>query len=113
MAAYPGYRRKVVLTEMVYQHMGVHSEPLRILSETGTVGFLASLWFLAAAVALGLRVFIRARDPRLSLLALAIVSGIATYVIHSVFNSYPGIDKVTIPFWASLGVIAALGREEG
>ena len=110
-AAYPGYRRKVILTEMAYQHMGAHSEPLRILSETGTAGFLASLWFLAAAVALGLRVYSRARDPRSSLLALALVSGIATYVIHSVFNSYPGIDKVTIPFWASLGVIAALGRE--
>ena len=39
------------------------------------------------------------------------LAGLGTYAVHGVFNSYLGIDKITIPFWASLGVIAALGRD--
>jgi hypothetical protein len=56
-------------------------------------------------------VYLRSGDSRASLLALAVLAGLATYVIHSVFNSYPGVDKVTIPFWASIGLLAGLGRE--
>jgi len=112
-AAYPEYRRKVVLTDQVYYYMGAHSEPLRVLSETGTAGFAVCLWLVAAALVLGIRVYSKSRDPRASLLALAALSGLATYGIHSVFNSYPGIDKVTIPFWASMGLLAGLERENG
>ncbi len=110
-AAYPEFRRKVVVTDQTYFHMGAHSEPLRVLSETGTAGFAVSLWLLVATVGIGIRAYRQARDPRASLLALAVLSGLATYLIHSVFNSYPGIDKVTIPFWASIGLLAGLDRE--
>jgi O-antigen ligase len=110
-AAYPQYRRKAIITELTYQYMGAHSEPLRLLSETGFVGLLASLWFLASAAILGLRLFLRSRDDRVRLLALALLAGFGTYAIHGIFNSYLGIDKITIPFWAGLGVLAALGRE--
>jgi len=109
-AAYPGYRRKVILTDQVYFHMGAHSEPLRVLSETGVAGFAVVAWLMVAAVILGIRVYSRAGDSRASVLALAALSGLGTYVIHSIFNSYPGVDKVTIPFWAFLGLLAGLGR---
>jgi putative inorganic carbon (hco3(-)) transporter len=110
-AAYPEFRRKVIVTDQVYFHMGAHSEPLRVLSETGVAGFVVCLWLLVAAAAVGVRVYRGAGDARASLLALAVLSGLATYVIHSVFNSYPGVDKVTIPFWASIGLLAGLGRK--
>src|SRR5258705_7925466 len=110
-AAYHLYRRKAILTELTYQYMGAHSEPLRLLSETGVVGFLASLWFLASAAVLGLRLFLRSRGDPVRLLSLALLAGFGTYPIHGIFNSYLGIDKITIPFWAGLGVLAALGRE--
>jgi putative inorganic carbon (HCO3(-)) transporter len=109
-AAYPEYRRKVVITEMAYEHMGAHSEPVRIISETGLVGIAVSLWLIAAAVVLGVRVYRRDRDRQTSLLVLAALSALATYIAHTAFNSYPGVDKVTIPFWASLGLLAGLGR---
>ncbi len=110
-AAYPNYRRKVILTEEVYFHMGAHSEPLRVLSETGIAGVLVSGWLIFVAVGLGISAYARAARPRTGMLALAALSGLGTYLIHSVFNSYPGIDKVTIPFWTSLGILGALGRE--
>src|SRR5262249_37647765 len=39
--SYPRYRRKLIVTELAYQRMGPHSEPLRILSETGWLGMAA------------------------------------------------------------------------
>jgi hypothetical protein len=42
-------------------------------------------------------------------LALAALAGFATYVVNGMFNSYLVEDKVTIPFWSAIGVIAALG----
>jgi hypothetical protein len=75
------------------------------------IGFVASLWFFAAAAVLGFRVFFRARDPKASVPALVVLAGLGTYAIHMIFNSYPGIDKVTVPFWASLG-LSGLGCEK-
>lgn len=109
-AEYPEFRRKVVVTDQTYFHMGAHSEPLRVLSETGAAGFAVSLWLLIVALGLGLRAYRQAHDPLTSLLALALLSGLAIYLIHSVFNSYPGVDKVTIPFWASIGLLAGINR---
>lgn len=109
-AAYPTYRRKLVVTELAYEYMGAHSEPLRLLSETGIAGFAAALWLLAAAAWVGVRAF-RSGGPSTSWLALAVLAGLATYAIHGVFNAYLGIDKAAVPFWMGLGALAALGRE--
>lgn len=111
--AYPQYRRKLIVTEVSYEFMGPHSEPLRLLSETGVFGLAASLWFLWAAARAGLRVFRASPDPNARLLSLGILSGLATYALHGVFNSYLGYDKVTVPFWFGLGVLAALGAPSG
>ena len=111
-AEYPAYRRKVIVTDQTFQYMGAHSEPLRVLAETGVAGILISLWLLGAAFVLGIRVYSRRGKPRESALALALLSGLATYLIHSAFNSYTAVDKVTIPFWASIGVLAGLARRE-
>jgi O-antigen ligase len=109
---YPEYRRKLIVTEFSYQHMGTHSEPLRLLAEVGVPGLLAALWFLGVAASTGLRAFRRSRDPDQRLLSLAVVAGLATYAVHGLFNSYLGYDKVTVPFWIGLGTIAALGGKE-
>ncbi len=110
--AYPEYRRKLIVTEVSYEHMGPHSEPIRLLAETGVPGLLAALWFLCVAAGTGLRTFRSSNDPDVRLLALAIVAGLGTYAVHGLFNSYLGYDKVTVPFWIGLGTIAALGAKD-
>jgi O-antigen ligase len=112
--AYPDvyriYRRKAIVTEQVFYRMGVHNELLRLLAETGVVGFSAALWLLAVVAAGAWRVYARREDPERGLLALAILAGLATYAVHSLFNSYLGVDKVTIPFWFGIGALEALRR---
>jgi O-antigen ligase len=105
---YREYRRKAIVTEESFGHFGAHNELLRLLSETGWPGLVAGVWFMAAVLRAGLRSF--ARDPRSDRgrLALGLTCGIATYAIHGLFNSYLGIDKISVPFWVFVGMIAAI-----
>jgi O-antigen ligase len=108
--AYRAYRGKSIVTDQAFLRMGTHSEPLKLLSELGIPGFLAAAWFLLAVFRLGWRAFRNLTDREDRVLALAALAGLATYVVNGLFNSYLVEDKVTIPFWSAIGVIAALGR---
>ena len=107
--AYPEYRSRAFVTDQTYIRMGVHSEPLKLLSEMGVPGLLAALWFLAVVSWLALRSFHGLADPGDRVLALAALAGLGTYLINGLFNAYLVEDKVTVPFWVAIGVIAALG----
>ena len=52
----------------------------------------------------------RTRDPDERALGIAALAGFSTYVVNGFFNAYLVEDKVTIPFWMAMGVIAALDR---
>ncbi len=106
---YQAYRRKKIFTELVYKKIDTHSEPLRILAETGFLGFGVALWFVGTVLWLGFRV-IRSPDRETSALGLALVAGLGTFLVHSFFNSYGATDKVVVPFWTAIGGIAALGH---
>lgn len=112
-AEYLRYRRKLIVTDEARQYMGAHSEPLRLLSETGLIGLGAALWLLWTAAAVGMRVVRHGADPGSRLLAMGVLAGLGTYAIHGLFNAYLGIDKAAVPFWTGLGVLAALGRRAG
>jgi hypothetical protein len=68
------------------------------------------VWLILGSMALGLRVFLRSSDPRTRLIALAILGGLGTYAVHGLFRTYIDLEKVAVPFWASLGALAALER---
>ncbi|HKQ19086.1 MAG TPA: O-antigen ligase family protein [Candidatus Eisenbacteria bacterium] len=111
--AYPEYRSKALVTDQTYIRMGVHSEPLKILSEMGVPGLLTALWFLAIVAWVALRAFRSLPNPDERILALAALAGLGTYLINGLFNAYLVEDKVTVPFWVAIGVIGALdGRRE-
>jgi O-antigen ligase len=105
---YPHYRRKLIVTSQAFERMSAHSEPLRLLAETGVLGMLAALWLLGCAAWIGMRSLAPDRDG--SMLLLASAAGVGTYVVHGIFNAYLGIDKVAVPFWSGLGLLAALSR---
>ncbi len=107
---YTQYRRKLIITEMAYVHSGAHSEIFRLLAESGILGFLAATWLLGATAMLGLRIFRRSLDSRAKLIALATLAALGTYVVHGFFRTYIDLEKVAVPFWASLGLLGALGQ---
>ena len=105
---YHDYRRKSIVTDQSLRMFGPHNELLRMLAETGWPGLVAAIWFVGVVAIAGVRTF--ARDPQSSRgrLALALGCGLATYAIHSLFNSYLGIDKISVPFWVFVGMLSAL-----
>lgn len=108
--AYPAYKRRALGTDQSTIRMGTHSEPLKLLSELGVPGLLAALWLVFAVVNLGVACVRSLPDPAERLAALAALAGLGTYLVNGLFNSYLVEDKVTIPFWMAIGIIAALGR---
>jgi O-antigen ligase len=110
VVGYKAYRSKALPTDQTYIRMGAHSEPLKLLSETGIPGFILAIWFLVTVFTVGLRVFRNAADVGDRAVALAVLAGFATYVADGFFNAYLAETKVTVPFWAAIGVIAALER---
>jgi O-antigen ligase len=108
--AYPRYKRHILGTEQSTIRMGTHSEPLKLLSELGVPGFLAALWLVFVVLKLGITCARFLPDPGDRLVALASVAGLSTYLVNGFFNSYLVEDKVAIPFWMAIGIIAALGR---
>lgn len=109
---YREYRRKSIVTEQSYGRFGVHNELLRMLAETGWAGFAASLWFVVAIGRAGIRAFLRDPHSDHGRLALGLTCGLATYAVHSLFNSYLGIDKISVPFWIAVGMIASIHAAE-
>ena len=110
--AYPSYKRRALRTEQSTVRMGVHSEPLKLLSETGLPGFLAACWLFGTLGWVGVRAIRGASDPTDRMIGIAALAGFSTYVVNGFFNAYLVEDKVTIPFWMAMGVIAALDRAD-
>jgi len=110
VVAYASYRSKSLPTGQTYVRMGVHSELLKLLSENGVPGLLTALWLLLVVFVVGLRVFWRAPDPVDRAVALAALASLATYLVNGLFNAYLVETKVTVPFWAAIGIIGALER---
>jgi hypothetical protein len=108
--AYPRFKRRALGTDMGTVRMGTHSEPLKLLSELGIPGLLLALWLVFAVLKLGVASARLLPDPGDRLVALAALAGLSTYLVNGFFNSYLVEDKVTIPFWTAIGIIAALGR---
>ena len=106
--AYLAFRRIPLETEQSTGRMGVHSEYLRVLAETGLLGAAtAALAFLFIA-RIGARAIRNARDPYLRGLAVGMAGGLVTYGIHGIVNNYMTYDKSAIPVWTAIGVLGAL-----
>jgi O-antigen ligase len=105
---YRNFRRFPVGTEQSAQFMGVHSEYLRVLSETGVAGFLAAGVALLAVVLMAARAIRRARDAWLRGLAVGMAGGLLAYLVHAFVNDYIAYDKAAVPVWAAVGILGAI-----
>ena len=104
------YRDLVYATAFSSSFMGVHSEYLKVLSETGLLGFSAFIFLLATFFKTGFSLYSKTRDLFLKLTLLGVMGGFFSYLIQGLFNNFTKYDKVAIPFWLSFGLIGAIGR---
>lgn len=85
-----------------------HSEYLGALSESGMPGALLFILITVSAVITGIRVWYRGKRGREGLFALALLTGLITYVIHGLMNSFLDSDKIAALWWGFIAILVAM-----
>jgi O-antigen ligase len=86
----------------------VHNKYLLVLVETGALGLLAFLWFLATVVSRGLRVS-RLGDTGISPLALGFTAGIVGQMAHMTVELYHSRPQLQL-LWMVAGLIVVMSH---
>lgn len=85
-----------------------HSEYLGPLSESGLPGTITFILILITTIVSGLRVYFRAPQYQVRLIALSVLLGLITYYLHGFLNNFLDQDKASAPFWGFTAVIVVL-----
>lgn len=85
-----------------------HSEYLGTLSESGLPGALLYLLITVTAVITGIRVWYREKRGASGYFALAILTGVVTYVVHGILNSFLDSDKIAALWWGFIAILTAM-----
>jgi O-antigen ligase len=88
-----------------------HSEYLGALSESGLPGALLFLAVTLAAVITGIKVWYRSRRGATGYFALAVVTGLVTYAVHGLMNSFLDSDKIAALWWGFIAIIVSTDLE--
>lgn len=105
---YLHYRRIPLGTDQSGMRMGVHSEYLRVLAETGVVGALTAALSLGALAGIAVRAIRRSVDPMLRTIAIGLTGGLLTYLAHGFLNNFLEFDKLAVPVWLAIGGLGAI-----
>lgn len=86
---------------------GVHSEYIRPLAESGTLGALSWVAIVLSVFALGFKQN-RQLTGSAKYLSMAVFLGLVTYFVHSVLNNYSEFDKIAVPLYSYMAVLTAI-----
>ena len=85
-----------------------HSEYLGALSESGVPGALLYILIAVFSVVTGIRVWYREKRSAKGYFALAVVTGLVTYVVHGIMNSFLDTDKIAALWWGFIAMVTAM-----
>jgi O-antigen ligase len=88
-----------------------HSEYLGALSESGLPGALFFLLITVTAVITGIRVWYRGRRGREGIFVPALLTGLITYAVHGLMNSFLDSDKIAALWWGFIAILVAMDLE--
>ena len=90
-----------------------HSEYLGALSESGLPGALLFFLITITAVVTGIRVWYRGMRGNEGFFVLALLTGIITYAVHGLMNSFLDSDKIAALWWGFIAILVAMDLERG
>ena len=85
-----------------------HSEYLGALSESGLPGALIFIAMTFLILITGIRVWYREKKNFAGYFALAIITGLMTYVIHGIMNSFLDSDKIAALWWGFAAMLVSM-----
>jgi O-antigen ligase len=106
-APYQRSKEKTIISTNLGDMGNAHSEYLGPLSEMGLPGMLIVLLLVTVVIYTGLKVY-KKGNREVKFLSMMATLGLITYFTHGVLNNFLDTDKLSVPFWGFIAVIAAL-----
>ena len=107
-ASYQLYNYHTIISTDFGNIGNAHSEYLGPLSEQGLLGMLTILAILYVALSTGFKLFYESTQARTRVMALAIMLGLVTYMVHGGMNNYSDGDKIAVLWWGGFAMLTAL-----
>ena len=108
-APYQRAMYKTPISQMSRNTIGTaHNEILRFSTEMGIPGALLYVLLMVVSVWRGMRGYRLASNPRVKTAYAIAFTSLITYYVHGLVNNYYGMDKITVPFFMMLALIAVL-----
>jgi O-antigen ligase len=85
-----------------------HSEYLGPMAESGFMGLVVVLVFMAVVLTTAVHAYSRTDDKRIKTLIAGAMLGMITYFIHGILNNFLDTDKLSVPYWGFSAIIVAL-----
>ena len=100
----PAYR--TVITTNAGTGGNAHSEYLGPLAESGVIGTISVLILLLAVFGTGIHTYRKAQNQEIRMLVLLSVLALTTYYFHGILNNFLDTEKLAIPVFGAMAVIA-------
>lgn len=101
------YSRTIISTNMA-EGGNVHSEYLGPLVESGIPALLLFLAIAAYAFFTGIKIYRRSQKKVIRRIALGVLMGLSTYLIHGFLNNFLETDKAAVPFWGFIAILVSI-----
>lgn len=85
-----------------------HSEYIGALAEMGAFGSFIVILLVIVSVYKGLTTYKKAKNKESKILVLGATLAIISYFTHGVLNNFLDTDKLSIPVWSCLAIIAVI-----
>lgn len=107
-APYQLSMNKTIITTNYGDGGNAHSEYIGALAEMGVIGSLIVVMLVIVAVYKGLTVYKKAKNKESKVLVLGATLAIISYFTHGILNNFLDTDKLAIPIWSCLAIIAVI-----
>ena len=101
-------REKTIISTNSGDGGNAHSEYIGPLAEMGVIGSLLVVVLVIVSIYKGLSTYKRAKNKESRILALGATLAIVSYFVHGILNNFLDTDKLAVPIWSCLAIIAAI-----
>ena len=111
MFCYSSYQRAAdmtIISTTEGDYGSVHNEYLGPLSEQGLIGLIFTVILFGVIVRTGMNVYYHSLSKEYKFLAVGLLLGLITYIVHGLMNNFLDQDKLGVPFWTFTAMLVAM-----
>ena len=107
-APFQNSQERTIISTNAGDKGNAHSEYIGPMAESGIPGLLSMVLIAIISITTAIKVYKKAADREVRLLALLLMLGLFSYFVHGSLNNFLDTDKASVPFWGFIAAIVAL-----